>query len=171
MEKLTDNIFHIWNQEVKFVPAFRKLNDILTDSKPAKNENELPERKKRDAKAKSILGVTLSDDHLDHVHGLSSVADMRKALANISHRLTLLSKLGARRKFYTAKISNEKGALTHINRMRQLSSDLTSIETVVTDKNVAKKVLCSLRKRLEPLTVTFDTVSSDGKLSLDFAKS
>lgn len=171
IEKLSDDNFHIWKQKVEFVLAFRELDDVVTDATPPVDEDRKHEWKKRDAKAKAIIGLTLSDDHLDHVRGLATAADMWDALVNVFQRRTLLNKLNARRNFYSAKMNDGERVLVYINRVRQLASDLKSMDIAAEDEDIAMTVLCGLPDRFEHLIVAIDTVTSERQLTLEFVKS
>lgn len=171
IEKLGDSNFHVWKQKVELVLAFRELDDVVTDERPPTEVDELAKWKKRDAKAKAVIGLTLSDYHLDHVRGLSTAAEMWKAIINVFQRRTLMNKVKARRDFYSAKMGDDERLLHYINRVRQLAADLKSMEVIVEDEDVAMSILCGLSERFEHLIVAIDTMTGDKALTLEFVKS
>lgn len=69
---------------------------------------------------------------------------MWKATSELYQRRTLLNRLAARCKFYTAKMKISEKTFFYISRVRQFAADLKSIEVQVSDQEVAMKVLCGL---------------------------
>ena len=171
IEKLRDSNFHVWKQRVELLLAFRELDGVITKSAPS-DEVELREWNKKDAKAKAVIGLTLNDDHLDHVRGVSSAREMWEAIMNIFQRRTVLNKLKARRQFYSAQMEDNERILNYINRVRQLAADLKSMEVAVSDEDIAMSVLSGLPQKFEHLIVAIDTVTAgEARLSLEFVKS
>lgn len=103
IEKLNENSFHVWKQKVEFLLAFCELDDAVLNSISANDKDEKREWNKGDAKAKAIIGTTLTDGHLDHVCGHATAADRWNALVNLFQIRTLLNKLNAHRSFYSAE--------------------------------------------------------------------
>ena len=171
IEKLGDDNFHVWKQKVELVLAFRELEDHITEHELPSAPDKLREWKRRDAKARAVIGLTLSDDHLDHVRGAETALEMWNSVLNIFQGRTLLNKIKARRKFYSAKMEDDERVLVFINRVRQLASDLKSMEVSVNDEDIAMTILCGLPERFEHLIVAIDTVADDSNLTLDFVKS
>ena len=171
IEKLGDNNFHVWKQKVELVLAFRELEDFITEQTPPTDSDELLKWKKKDAKAKAVIGLTISDEHLDHVRDTETAFDMWNAILNIFQRRTLLNKLRARRNFYSVQMEEGERVLTYINRVRQLAFDLKSMDVDVKDEDIAMSVLCGLPDRFEHLIVAIDTVTDETNLTLEFVKS
>ena len=171
IEKLGDSNFHVWKQKVELVLAFRELDDLITEQTPPDDADEVLKWKKKDAKAKAVIGLTLSDEHLDHVRDAETAFEMWKAILNIFQRRTLLNKLRARRNFYSVQMEDDERILTYINRVRQLASDLKSMDVDVRDEDIAMSVLCGLPDRFEHLIVAIDTVTDETNLTLEFVKS
>ena len=171
IEKLGDDNYHVWKQKVELLLAFKELDDHITEPERPIDTDNWSEWKKKDAKAKAIIGLTLSDDHLDHVRGAETALEMWNSVVNIFQRRTLLNKLKARRNFYSAQMLDGEKVLTYINRVRQLASDLKSMDVEVEDEDIAMSVLCGLPGKFEHLIVAIDTVADNSKLSLDFVKS
>ena len=68
----------------------------------------LPKWMKGDRKARAIIGLSLSDEHLEHVRDVETAKEMRCAIVNVFKRHTLLNKLSARRRFYTVTMSDDE---------------------------------------------------------------
>jgi hypothetical protein len=70
IDKLSDNNYHTWKQKIELLLAFRDLDEVEFEDPPADMENNLEVAtlcKKKDAKAKAVIGLTLSDEHLELV--------------------------------------------------------------------------------------------------------
>ncbi len=85
----------------------------------------------------AIIGLSLSDEHLEHVRDVSTPKDMWQCIVNIFERHTLLNKLAARRRFYTSTMQEDENILAFTNRIRQLASTLKSMGVNIDDKEMA----------------------------------
>lgn len=106
IEKLNDSNFHAWKQKIVLILALKDLDGFIEDDPPA-DKSELSKWVKNDRKARAIIGLSLSDEHLEHVRDVESAKKMWEAIMNVFERHTLLNKLSARRKFYT--VTMKKG--------------------------------------------------------------
>lgn len=80
--------------------------------------------RKGDRKARAIIGLSRSDEHLEHVRDVSSAKEMWQVILNVFERHTSLNKLSARTKFYTVNTESGEKVLTYLNRVKQLASTL-----------------------------------------------
>lgn len=127
---------------------------------------------KNDRKARAVIGLLLSDEHLKHVHGLQTAKEMWQALLNVFERHTLLNKLSARRKFYTATMENGKKMLTYLNRVKQLAATLMSIDLNIDDQELAMAALDGLPPMYGSLIVALDALGNDDmSFTFDLVKS
>lgn len=170
VEKLGEDNFHTWKQKVELLLALRDLDEHLT-SKPPENAEELASWKKRDRKARAIIGLTISDEHLDHVRDIDTAADVWRAICNVFQRKTLLNRINSRRSFYTAKMREDEKMLQFVNRIRHLASDMKCMDIKVEEEDVAMAILCNLPERFNNLIVAIDTTIEDRDLTLEFVKS
>ena len=171
IEKLSDSNYHVWKQKVELVLAFRELEDHIVESRPPADQAASVAWHKNDAKAKAIIGLTLSDEHLEHVRELESAVEMWEAIKNLFQRKTLLNRLTARRRFYSVKMLSNEKVIVYISRVRQLASDLKAMDVLVSDQEIAMTVLSGLPSKYEHLIVAIDTVADDEKLTTEFVKS
>jgi gag-polypeptide of LTR copia-type len=72
-------------------------------------------------KAKAVIGLALSDEHLENVRSAQTASEMWTCLKNVFQRNSLLNKLAARRRFYTVDMMEDDSMLTYINRVRQMN--------------------------------------------------
>ena len=171
IDKLVDSNFHVWKQKVELVLGDRGVTDHILDTSTPDDPLELAQWKKDDAKAKAVIGLTLSNDLLEHVRGLETAFEMWEAILNLFQRRTLLNSLTARRRFYSVKMNDGERALTFISRVRQLASDLKAMDVKVEDDDIAMTVLCGLPPKYEHLIVAIDAAKEDSELTFDFVKS
>ena len=171
IDKLVDSNFHVWKQKVELVLGDREVTEHILDSAAPEDPSALAQWKKDDAKAKAVIGLTLSNDLLEHVRGIETAYEMWEAITNLFQRRTLLNSLSARRRFYSVKMNDGEKALAYISRVRQLAADLKAMDVKVEDGDIAMTVLCGLSSKYEHLIVAIDAAKEDSELTLDFVKS
>lgn len=90
IEKLSESNFHVWKQKVELILAFRELDDHIGDSASA-SPREDPQYEtwvRSDAKARAVNGLTLSDEHLEHVRDCETAASMWSTITALFQRKT-----------------------------------------------------------------------------------
>ena len=74
IEKLRNDNYHVWKHRIELVLGLRDLDQYLFEVPPQDNDSEQYKTWKRgDKKAKGIIALSLSDDHLEQVqqaHGI-----------------------------------------------------------------------------------------------------
>ena len=169
--KLGDDNFYIWKQRIELVLAYRELDQHISDDPPAELDDTFTSWKRGDARARAIIGLSLSDEHLEHVRDVKTAKEMWKCILNVFQRRTLLNKLAARRNFYTVTMKHGEKMLNYINRIRQLASTLKSMDAHVEDAEVAMTILNGLPQQYSNLIVALDALGSDQAFTVDFVKS
>ncbi len=101
------------------------------ENDPPSDSAELVLWKKKDKKARAVIGLTLSNDMLENVREADSAKRMWKSIKDVFERHTLLNKLSARRKFYTASMEENEGILKFANRIRQFASVLKAMDVEI----------------------------------------
>ena len=190
IEKLTDSNFHFWKQKIVLLLALKDLDDFIEDDPPAptvkgdptetgevegdkqKVNAEFTAWTKKDRKARAIIGLSLSDEHLEHVRDASTAKEMWKAITDVFERHTLLNKLSARRKFYTVTMEKGEKILTYLNRVKHLAATLKSMKVEIDDKELAMAALNGLPSSYESLIVALDALGNDDDtFTFDLVKS
>ena len=105
--KLTDSNFHVWKHRIAFVLAIKELDEYLEDDPPARDNPNYKVWIRNDRKAQAFIGLSLDEDHLAHVRDVTTAKEMFAAIKELFERVTLLNKIVARRKFYTAAMSED----------------------------------------------------------------
>ena len=151
--------------------ALKDLDDHIECERPV-DKAELAKWERSDRKAQAVIGLSLSDEHLEHVRECTSAKEMWKTLMDVFERHTLLNKLAARRNFYTVTMQEGEKVLTYVNRVQQLASVLKSMDVDIDDKEMAMAVLNGLPPHYDSLIVALDALGNEDRLfTLDFVKS
>ena len=162
----------MWKQKLELILAFNELNLHIGDSAGRPPGSDQADTSfKQDAKAKAIIGLTLSHGHLEHVRDCATAASMWSTIMDLFQRKTLLNKLHCRRRFYSAKMADSEKIMAFISRVRQLASDCKAMGVSIDDQEIAMTVICGLPQKYEHLIVAIDAATDDESLSLDFVKS
>ena len=173
IKKLSDaSAFHTWKARIKLVLDLKGLGSVLCDKSPAYDSVEYIKWSENDRKAKAYIGLSLSDDYLEHVSGCDTASEMWQTITNIFERHTLFNKLAARRKFYTATMIESESILTYVTRIRQFADTLKSMGVDIDDKEMAMAVLNGLPDRFDNLISALDALGNeDSAFCLEFVKS
>ena len=171
IEKLSETNFHAWKQKIKHLLALKDLSEFIEESSPD-DDTESSTWKRKDRKAQAIIALTLSDDILENVRDVTNTKDMWKKICDIFERHTLLNKLSARKKFYTAVKEETESALQFSNRIRQLASTLKTMKVNVDESEMAMALLNGLPTAYDSLISALDAVHGEkDDLKFDFVKS
>lgn len=169
--KLTYNNYYAWKQKISLLLALKDLNDHLSSSKP-EDAALVPVWEKKDKLVQALIGLNLSDEILESVRHVDTAVDMWNTIKNIFERHTLLNKLSARRKFYTAIKSERESVLEFSNRIQHMSSTLKSMNVEIDDSEMAMTLLCGLPDPYDHLISALDAMGTDEKiLKFDHIKS
>jgi len=161
IEKLSDDNFHAWKQKIVLLLSLRDLDHYIEDDPPRDDSTDILTWTRGDRKARAVIGLSLSDEHLGHVRDVETAKEMWTAIMNVFERHTLLNKLAARRRFYTVTMLAGEKVLTYLNRVTQLASTLKSMSVDVDDKEIAMAVLNGLPTKYEGLIVALDALGND----------
>ena len=159
--------------KIQLLLALRDVDQYVFDDIP---ENATSDERRKwirgDAKAKAVIGLTLSDDYLQHVLGYSSAKETWEAILNVFERHNLLNKRAARRDFYTVSMLPSEKVLVFINRVKKIAARLQSMSVEIDDKEIAMAVLNGLPPRFDNLIVALGALGNEDKVfGLEFVKS
>ncbi len=147
-------------EDSAFSVTVRGLDTFIEKEAPAEDADVYRYRNMSDRKAKAIIGLSQSDEHLEHVSGVATAKEMWQSLLNSFERHTLLNKLAARRNFYTVTMYENEQIITYVNRIRQLASTLKSMGVEIDDKELAMAVLKGLPERFDSLICALDALEN-----------
>jgi hypothetical protein len=170
IEKLNSNNYHSWKIRIQHVLTLKDLEDFLVEDSPTDTSNASTWIKK-DKKAQAIIGLSLSDELLENVREVKTCKEMWMTIKNVFERHTLLNKLSARKKFYTASMNSEESVLQFSNRIRQLAATLKSMNVEISESEMAMALLNGLPDDYNALISALDAIDEDEtKLHFDFIK-
>ena len=171
IDKLTYDNYYVWKQKIELVLALKDLDDHIGSERP-EDEALLKQWLKKDRKVRAIICLTLSDELLESVRHVNSATESWSVIQNIFERHTLLNKLSARRKFYTAAMSENETVLEFCNRLRQLASTLQSMNVSIEDSELAMALLCGLPEPYQPHITALDAIGTEeDQLEFEHVKS
>ncbi len=156
------------------IEAYLTLKDLenFLEEDPPPGETEILAWRKKDKKARATIGLSLSDDLLENVREVKTTKEMWLAIKNIFERHTLLNKLSARKKFYTATKSENESILQFSNRIRYLASTLKSMNVSISGSEMAMALLNGLPEDYNALISALDAIDEDEtELDFEFIKS
>ena len=169
IEKLISDNYYAWKQRILHVLALKDLEEFID---PPESEAEItPIWRKKDRKAQALIGLSLSDQILESTRKVKSCHEMWKIIRDIFERHTLLNKLSARRKFYTALKDENESVLIFSNRIRHLASTLKSTSVEIAESEMAMELLNRLPEEYSSLISALDALGSEeSELDFDFVK-
>ena len=160
IEQLKESNYHAWKIRIQHVLTLKGLKKYIEEGPPS-DSDELNSWIEKDLKAQAIIGLTLSDELLENVREVSSAKEMWAAIKNVFERHTLLNKLSARRKFYTALKSETESVLKFANRIRQLAATLKTMRVEISESEMAMALLNGLPDEYNALISALDALDSE----------
>ena len=162
IEKLHDGNFHVWKMRIRMVLSIRELDEHLDTDTPSTGNIESHRLwKNKDKKARALIGMSISDDHLEQVQHAESAKEMFGLICDMYEKHTLLNKLAARRRFYTATMKESEKVLSFSARVRQYATSLKSMGVAIDDQEMAMAFLCGLPDKFDGLISALDALADD----------
>ncbi len=173
IEKLNDTNFHLWKVKMRMILSIKELDEFIDSKKiPSPNDNAYIEWNRKDKKARAFIGLSLSNRHFEQVQHAATASEMWNQVCNIYEKQTLLNRLSARRRFYSATMDETEKLLEFAGRIRQYASTLKSMGVDVEDQDMAMTMLSGLPTRFDMLISALDAISDDNtKFTFDFVVS
>lgn len=122
---------------------------------------------KKDKKAQALIALTLSDELLENVRDVSSAKEMWESIKNVFERRTLLNKLSAHRKSYTANMTNEESVLKFLNQIHQVAVSLKAMNVEISSAEMSMALLNGLPDEFNSMISALDTLD-DAEGSLEW---
>lgn len=76
IENFLESNFHVWKHIIELVLAFQELSNHLEDRPLLSNADDDRTAQKDDAKYRANIGLSLSDEHLEHDCGAEASSEM-----------------------------------------------------------------------------------------------
>ncbi len=77
VDKLDATNYFSWKQNIQLVLSLRELDEFIEQEPPAEDARNYLDWKKSDRKAKAVIGLSLSDEHLELLSGVAAAKEMR----------------------------------------------------------------------------------------------
>lgn len=162
IDKLKESNSHVWKQKINLILTYREVDSVRFQ--PNTFQEGSPEYLQWiqcDKLASAVTGLSLSDDMLEHVRGVTSGKEMYEYICILFQRHTLLYKLRARRDFYTVKMNSGEKLSSYINRVQQLGQMLKAMDVNIDRKETAMAILNGLAPQYENIITTRDALGDD----------
>ena len=137
-EQLNESNYHAWKIRIQHVFALKGLKKYILNDPPQRSDTnfiEVESWEEKDAKAQTVIGLTLPDKLLENVRDVNSAKEMWTAIRNVFEPHTLLNKLSGRHKYYTAVMDENESVLKFANRLRQLAASLKAMNVEIPQQN------------------------------------
>ena len=173
IDKLDNSNYHFWKIRIEHLLILKDSEGFLHEDPPTSDDSAAVFLwHKKDKKAQAIIGLSLSNDLFENVRDVETTKEMWMAIQNVFERQTLLNKLSARKKFYTATMNVDESVLQFANRIRQLAATLKSMNVVISESEMAMALLNGLPEEYNALISALDAIDEDEtKLKFEFIKS
>ncbi|CAI5783709.1 Hypothetical predicted protein [Podarcis lilfordi] len=168
VEKLGESNYMSWSLQMQ---AFLKKEQCWTAivNPPVKEEDEeVDEADQRlEDKAYANLILSLEKSQLSHVRDLETASEIWQALRAIHIRDTAGSKITLMRALYRARLSEGECVSTHLQRMRDLFSQLNELGEHFSEQRKVSIVLSSLPESWDNLVMTLEAIP-ESQLTMHF---
>lgn len=121
IDKLRDNKFHNWKQKVILILSFRQLRTFVILKPPPIVPVAFDVWKMKDQTSMTLIGLSLSNTHLDQDEGTNSAQEIWHCILHIVDNNTLLHKLCARQNFENITMAARKSVLHYTNRVQHIA--------------------------------------------------
>ena len=156
LDKLRGDNFHTWKARIQLVLALKEMDNHLTVYPPDSISDSYPGWHKSYQKARAIIGLTLSDEHLEQVQNSLTAKEMWKLICDLYEKHNLLNKIAARRRFYTSSMQENEKVIQFASHIRQLAATLKSNSVTLEDSEMAMGLLNGLLDRFDRLISALD---------------
>lgn len=172
LDKLRDDNFHVWKARIQLLLSLKDVHTHLHDDPPDNSASSYSTWSKADLNARAIIGLTLSDTHLEQVQHAQTAKHMWALICDIFEKHTLLNKLATRRRFYTAKMHDNGKVLPFAARIRQLAATLKTMSVAIEDSEMAMALLHGPPERFDSLISALGAAHiDDDKFTFEFVQS
>ena len=150
IDKLNNSNFHVWKVKIRMVLCIRELDQFIDEeSPPTESNTKYPELIRKDKKAHAYIGLSLCNSDFEKVQHSRTAREMWSGICDVFEKHTLLNKLTALRRFYTAVMKDNHKILDFAARIRRHASSLKSMGISIEDQDLAMNLLSGLPDRFD----------------------
>ena len=120
-----------------------------------------PKYRKRARKTYTTICLSLGDNQLSLVRSAQTAREAWQKLESHYETKSLANKLFLRKQYFSATMSEGETMMEHINKMRSLAEQITSVGAQVSDDDLVATLLCSLPESNNNLIVALESGADD----------
>jgi hypothetical protein len=161
MEKFDGNNFYTWKVKVQMHLMNRGLWSIVKGTEQAPNDPKLlVEWKKKEEKAKAIIGLALSDMQLHLIDLAKSPNEIWEELSKLFGAKAMNEKFSLKMQLFSLKMHEETRLSTHINELMSLLRQLAETGIKVDPDDAKAILLNSLSSKYNNVVFTLTQLPS-----------
>lgn len=161
LDKFSGLNFPSWKVKIQLQLMNKNLWGIVNGSEGAPTDaKELVEWKNRDDKAKSIIGLALSNSQLHHVDLTKTSQEIWEHLAKLFGVKSTNAKFSLKVQLFSLKMNEETSMSSHINNLMSLLRQLGEAGTKVEDEDAKAVLLNSLPSSYSNVVFTLSQIST-----------
>ena len=170
IEKFKGENFHLWKFKMQMVLEEKDLWNIVKgdEVEPAKEGTTKTQRRqfqKRERKALTTICLSLGDEQLSLVRTATTAKEAWSKLGSHYEVKSLANKLFLHKKDFTMSMGFESMS-EHINKMKELASQLEAVGASITEDDQVATLLCSLPESYNGLITALESRADN--LTLEF---
>ena len=151
IEKFNGNNFSLWKMKMKVV--LRKNNCLATIGERSMEMTDDVKWNEMDGNAIADLHMVLANKVLSSVAEKKTAKEIRNTLIKLYEAKSLYNKIFLKRRLYTLRIVESTSTTDHINTLKTLFSQLTTLDHKIEENERAKLLLQSLSDSYDQLII------------------
>eukprot|EP00794_Sanderia_malayensis_P011679 gene11679-12889_t len=163
--------FHLWKFKMQMILEDKDLWNIVCgeEEEPVgegSTEASIQRFRKRARKAFATICLSLGDNQLSLVRSAQTAREAWLKLEGHYEVKSLANKLFLRKQYFSATMSEGDTMMEHVNKMRSLAEQLSSVGAQVSEDDQVATLLCSLPDSYNNLIVALESRADD--LNMEF---
>lgn len=155
-EKFNGQNFHTWQIKVKMALIERDLWKVVNGSEPKPLENDDLQSKweQKDAKAFSIIVLSIADSQISHVSSAGSSTDAWERLTTTFGQRNAVSRMFLKKSFYKIQMTGDGSVAAHVNNVRAMMDQLAGAGAAVSEEEAVFVLLSSMPESYDHIVAT-----------------
>lgn len=145
---LSSSSFQRWKYEISAVLESKDLLDIVLgiDIKPAEGDDKIKQWRMKDASARSIISVTLDEEHHAIIRASGSASDMWSVLMKYRESSTVNNKYLSAQAFHELKFLPEMTVSAYLSEISSIIKQLKNLQMEPSKETILAKIVNDLPK-------------------------
>ena len=171
IEKFNGQNFHLWKFKIQMILEEKDLWKIVIGDEVEPNgegttDTQRRQYQRRERKAFATICLSLGDEQLSLVRSARTAKDAWAKLESHYEVKSLANKLFLRKKYFTTSMGPDDSMTEHLNKMKDIASQLEALGASVSEEDQVATLLCSLPDSYSGLITALESRADD--LSLEF---